>query len=263
MKYTRDDLNKMGLGSVPREGWQACAWLLMLSQSPACFHIDDDPREIVDLSSDSDDPIFSQDAADHLRECLGACSELLGWDQVWDYYGDATYREKTMAKYVTFDTDNGKVAVVFGESAIHKDMARVVRDGEVSGAGFVGLKDGAAFPRGHSESLNLGPAEGDKEAIEALLGDAFNYVVFQKIVNYGPEPLPEAMILPRGIRHDRAAGPGLVSLRDDGCLLLGAGAARVDGDVEVLEDEPERMPCGPREEDCEAIWLTLSGWSAT
>lgn len=87
MTYSKKDLDKMALGVVPQEGWSAMAWLRILEKSEASYHIDDDPREVVNLLSGGRERSFTDDAAEHLEACLEACSRHLGsWTRVWEVY---------------------------------------------------------------------------------------------------------------------------------------------------------------------------------
>lgn len=81
-------IEKMFDGDLPigpsnRE--QAIAWLRGLWDSPFQYHIDDDPRGVIDRADGS--PFVTEEQAKHLEFCLGSCFVLLkDWDEVWTMY---------------------------------------------------------------------------------------------------------------------------------------------------------------------------------
>lgn len=85
MEFTMNDLEEMGMGDVPRDADSAAAWLRVLEGSTASYHIDDDPREVINMTSGR--RLFNEEAASHASKCLGACAEWLGsWEKVWEAY---------------------------------------------------------------------------------------------------------------------------------------------------------------------------------
>lgn len=85
MAYAKRDLERMALGGVPRDRVSATLWLRILLKSKASYHIDDDPREVIDYATG--ERSFDEDAAGHLARCLEACAGALGsWKAVWDAY---------------------------------------------------------------------------------------------------------------------------------------------------------------------------------
>ena len=70
-------------------------------------------------------------------------------------------------KYVIIKACATKTPILFPDWADHRDIAG---NHKVVSAGFVLLgEDRTAHPYGKSVSLNIGPADGDKELIEKFL----------------------------------------------------------------------------------------------
>lgn len=68
--------------------------------------------------------------------------------------------------------------VVFPPDLLHSDMRSKACVGKLLGAGFLAVRDGRLVPSGRSESLGVGPDDGDKEAasaFSALLEEGFGF----------------------------------------------------------------------------------------
>lgn len=64
------------------------AWLNGLWSSPFQYHIDDNPRNVIERADGK--PFVTELQAIHLEDCLEACTIALGsWEAVWEaYYKD-------------------------------------------------------------------------------------------------------------------------------------------------------------------------------
>jgi hypothetical protein len=72
---------------VPKSRKQADYWLKSLWNSEFQFHIDDSPESIFVGTGDDAKPLFDYHQSEHIRECLEACTSILGdWGAVWDAY---------------------------------------------------------------------------------------------------------------------------------------------------------------------------------
>lgn len=58
-------------------------WLRDLAKSEYCYHIDDDPSDIIDRAGRR---VFSPDQANSISRNLEQVRNLMTWDKAWEIY---------------------------------------------------------------------------------------------------------------------------------------------------------------------------------